>query len=438
MSPPSVLVIEYNDSVRAQCHEILRFAGFNVQSVGAPADLTAGAVPRWVDVLIAGSGCDRPQGLARFMRHVRKDYPGLPVVFTPASASVDTLVDALRAEVNDCVPPPVTGDDLVGAVQRCLRRARATDPTENEPLDMIGESEAMRAVKHAIERSALADSNVLITGESGTGKELAARMIHARSPRSGKPFIVINCAAVPDSLVESELFGHEKGSFTGADAQQIGKLQMANGGTVLFDEIGDMSPFAQTKILRAVETKEIQRLGTTVPSRLNIRILAATNQNLEKLSAEGKFRRDLYYRLNVMRIHMPALKDRPGDIPLLIEHGCLAWSRRAGRNLGGFSPDAADALARYSWPGNVRELNNFIEASFAVCDSERLSLNPFPMPCRLAEMAADVPPMAERERLMSALLSCDWNKSKAAQQLQWSRMTLYRKVAKYQLAKRAG
>ena len=438
MSSASVLVIESNDSVRAQFHEILKSAGLCVRTVRTPSELNIPSGPKSVDLIVAGTGCDKPHGLARFTRRVRMEYPGLPVVLTPASASVDSVIDAFRSGVNDCVPPPITGPELVGAVQRCLTFAKAIGASEVEPPEMIGETECIRALKRNLERFALLESNVLITGESGTGKELAARIIHAHSPRRDKPFIVINCAALPDSLVESELFGHEKGSFTGAETEQIGKLQMANGGTVLFDEIGDMTPFAQTKILRAVETKEIQRLGTTAPSRLNIRILAATNQDLDKLSAEGKFRRDLFFRLNVMRIHLPALRDRPGDIPILLEHGCRTWNRKTGRSVSGFSALASEALKRYTWPGNVRELNNFVEASFAASDPDGLFLDALPMSLRAAEVHTEASPIAEKELLMTTLLSCDWNKSKAAQQLRWSRMTLYRKVAKYQIAKRAG
>jgi len=440
MSSGIVLCVERSEAIRTLWREALLRAGFSVLTAAGLEDIARLAAPQQIVLAVAGSSGEDAAGLIQSLHF---HLPRVPVIFSAANNTVDAAIEAFRAGAADYLLPPVQPEVLVNAVQRTLGRAGGVTRT-SASLDgavgldaMVGESPIMRDVKGTILRFAPTDSNVLITGESGTGKELAARAIHSHSNRKGKPFVVINCAAVPDTLVESELFGHEKGSFTGADGLQHGKLHMANGGTVLFDEIGDMSPYAQTKILRLVETKEIQRLGTSIPSRLDIRILAATNQNLEKLSEEGRFRRDLYFRLNVVRLHMPPLRDRPGDVPLLLEHALAAWNRKTGQTVHGFGDEATRRLLSYDWPGNVREFNNLMETSFAGCDAGRVSLDRLP---KLFEKLAESPEAisaSERDRLISVLTSCNWNKSRAAQKLHWSRMTLYRKLAKHHLAKRA-
>jgi DNA-binding NtrC family response regulator len=304
---------------------------------------------------------------------------------------------------------------------------------------MIGESPSMGSVKTYLLKVASTDSNVLITGESGTGKELVAELIHRHSARRQKPLVCLNCAALPDSLLESELFGFEQGAFTGAHSRNTGKLQHAEGGTVFFDEVGDMSPYAQAKVLRLLESKQLQRLGANQSVSLNIRIVAATNQDLEARMAEGKFRRDLYFRLNVARIHLPPLRERKEDLPLLLEHYLREFNNRSGTRVEGFAEEALEELLSYDWPGNIRELKNLVEATFINLDADKPALSqriflqdlPEPFRSRLTDREADS--QGERDRLLTALLSTRWNKSKAAQKLQWSRMTLYRKLAKYHL-----
>jgi two-component system response regulator HydG/two-component system response regulator AtoC len=300
---------------------------------------------------------------------------------------------------------------------------------------MIGESPAIRSIKASIGKVAPTDSNVLITGETGTGKELVAELIHRNSPRRQKPFVCINCAAIPDTLFESELFGHERGAFTGAHALREGALKQADGGTAFFDEIGDMSAYAQAKVLRAIERKEVQRLGGRACLPLSVRVIAATNQNLERAVAEGKFRKDLYFRLNVARIHLPPLRERREDIPPLVDHYVREFNRRFGRDCEGFTREAFQSMLRYEWPGNIRELKNILEAVIINLAAHRIAY--LDLPERLREHLRDAEGLApsERDRLLSALLSTNWNKSKAAQQLHWSRMTLYRKMAKYEIAK---
>jgi len=281
---------------------------------------------------------------------------------------------------------------------------------------------------------ALTDAHVLVTGETGTGKELAAQYIHDQSARRTRPLMAINCAALPDGLLESELFGYERGAFTGAASSYPGKLRLADHGTVLFDEIGDMSLYAQAKILRVIETKQVYPLGGHRSIPVDIRIIAATNRELEVQMRRGEFRQDLYYRLNVARINLPPLRDRKGDIPLLISYFVQKCSERTGIRVAGFSDEALEALARYDWLGNVRELINLVERIFIDPPVGTIEVADLPdfvtTPQRLKH---DTVP-DEREILLHALSKTNWNKSKAAEQLHWSRMTLYRKLVKYRLA----
>jgi transcriptional regulator with PAS, ATPase and Fis domain len=289
----------------------------------------------------------------------------------------------------------------------------------------------MQDVKAYILRVASSESNVLITGETGTGKELVAELIHENGARRHKPLLRINCPAIPETLVESELFGYEKGAFTGAESLKEGIVKAASGGTIFFDEIGDLSPPAQAKILRLVETKEIHRLGSNRSVPIDVRILAATNGDVDRLADEGRFRRDLYFRLNVARIHLPPLRDRKEDVPLLLGHYTQEFNRVWERNVEGFSDEALDRLLHYDWPGNVRELKNLIEACFLSVASLRVSLSDMPEYFRQRLERTENRVGDERERLLSTLAATKWNKSNAALRLHWSRMTLYRKMAKY-------
>jgi two-component system response regulator HydG/two-component system response regulator AtoC len=298
---------------------------------------------------------------------------------------------------------------------------------------MVGDSAVMQEIQQYVGRVAASDCPVLITGETGTGKELVAELIHRHSARGRRPLLCLNCAALPDSLLESELFGYERGAFSGAEARNPGKLQLAEGGTVFFDEVGDMSPSAQAKVLRLLESKQAHRLGGSQAVRFDIRVLAATNQDLEEALARGHFRRDLYYRLNVARVHLPPLRQRPSDIQQLLGHYLEQMNRRYGLRVESFSPEALDCLQSYSWPGNVRELKNLLEVIFLDPPAGLIGLADLPEPFR--RPPADSPTAApnELDRLLTALLETNWNKSQAAHKLHWSRMTLYRKLARYHL-----
>lgn len=295
---------------------------------------------------------------------------------------------------------------------------------------MVGESPAIREIKSSISKIAATDCNVLVTGETGTGKELVAELIHKNSRRAERPLICLNCAAIPDTLTESELFGYERGAFTGAYAAYEGKLKQADGGTVLLDEIGDMSLSTQAKVLRLLDKKTVQRVGGRRDVTIDLRIIAATNQDLEGLMAAGKFRRDLYYRLNVAHISLPPLRARKEDITLLLRHFIGEINARLTKQVRGISHGLVERLLQYDWPGNIRELRNMAEVCLMNLNAGMIDLAQIPKQYRdkLPGCSTD-----EKESILSALFSTKWNKSKAAQELHWSRMTLYRKLARYHI-----
>ena len=297
---------------------------------------------------------------------------------------------------------------------------------------------ATHRVVGQLDRIAATSSTVLITGETGTGKEVAARYIHAHGERSAQPFVSVNCAAVPDTLLESELFGHERGAFTGAQSSSDGKFHHAHQGTLFLDEIADMTPAAQAKILRVLETREVWRLGASRGATVNVRIIAATNQNVERLVAEGRFRSDLYYRLNVARVALPPLRERPSDIPLLISHYVHQMNLQFGRKLAGFTETSMKKLQSYGWPGNVRELKNIVEAAFIDLPAGRVHFADLPESLR-ERLRASRRRSRGRSRRASwrRLTRCIGTSAATAQILHLSRMTLYRKIAKYGLSRSA-
>jgi len=298
---------------------------------------------------------------------------------------------------------------------------------------LVGNSESMQKIKAYLVRLSRTSSNVLVTGETGTGKELIAQLIHRNSWRRDNPLVCINCAAIPDTLLESELFGYERGAFTGAYASRNGNLKEADGGTLFLDEIGDMSPYAQAKVLRAIETGEVQRLGSNKTQHIDIRIVAATNRDLERLSQDERFRSDLFFRLNVARIHIPPLRERPEDILPLAEHFREQFNRLFGRATTAFTDRSLQALFQHRWPGNVRELKDMVEAAFINSDPETPLLEMPELFCR-AVQGSGRKAISEMDLILNALSTTHWNKSRAAEILHWSRMTLYRKMERYGIA----
>lgn len=416
--------------------------GYDIREAASPADIHRALQGDTADLLLIGPSPDTGWNGLELARQIRGKDRRIPVILIVGASSEELAIAALRAGINDYFKRPLVLDDLVASITRCLADVPsppAPDPSETTtaggaPLPLlIGDSVAIREINLYIGMVGSTDSTVLITGETGTGKEVTAELVHRNSPRRHKPFVCINCAAIPDSLLESELFGFERGAFTGAHAFREGRLKLADGGTAFFDEIGDMTPEGQAKILRVIEGKEVHRLGAKARVPLDVRFIAATNQDLERRVAEGRFRKDLYYRLNVARIHLPPLRERKEDIPPLFDHYIRELNRRLGREVEGLTEDALEPLLRYEWPGNVRELKNFLEAMFIGTSSQRISFLDLPEQFRRRLAETDGLPEDERARMLSALLTTRWNKSKAAQKLNWSRMTLYRKMAKYQI-----
>ncbi len=372
---------------------------------------------------------------------IRRKNPRIPIIFLTRYSSESKAIAALRAGVNDYFKMPYSGQDLLASFERHLPgagRKPTSGPAASQTCSflhqsMIGDSTPMREVAAYIAKIAATDSTVLITGETGTGKELVAERIHCKSLRSLRPFVSINCAALPESLVESELFGFDRGAFTGAVTAKKGKLAQAQGGTVFLDEIGDMSPYAQAKILRSIEKKEVYPLGGSRVVPLDIRVIAATNQEPEELISGGIFRRDLYYRLNVARVQLPPLRDRKEDIPRLVAYSIQKLNRRFKRKIKGLTEEAMTCLLGYEWPGNIRELMNLLEASYINLPSRSDGYMDLPKPLQQQLKATPAQTSEERSRILDALLRTNWNKSTAAKNLHWSRMTLYRKMAKYHI-----
>lgn len=350
----------------------------------------------------------------------------IPIILVTSEGSEDLAVEALRIGVANYLRLPLTGAELADAIE--ASSAAPANPTGTDRI--IGVSQVMRDLKNYLRRVAATSSNVLITGETGTGKELAAEFVHRHSSRAARPLITVNCAAIPDSLIESELFGFERGAFTGAHAAQSGKFKIADRGGIFLDEIGDLSPWAQAKILRVIETGEIQRLGGRQTLRVDVRVIAATNRDLEN---DPGFRKDLYFRLNVANVRIPPLRERGEDI-LLLADSFRAQFERQFRSTTAFTADARRLLVAHRWPGNVRELRNVVEAAFIDPGPDAGGALNLPAPFRKAvENSAG----SELGRILQALSQTHWNKSRAASELHWSRMTLYRKMARYKLSQTA-
>jgi DNA-binding NtrC family response regulator len=370
---------------------------------------------------------------------LRRCRPTLPVILIARRSSEALAIAALRLGVNDYFKIPFDYPDLLTSIRRHLPSPNASQPAAGATAptaELIGASPAMGTLKAFLSKVAATDSTVLVTGETGTGKELAAALIHHQSRRRRRPLVSVNCAALPEGLVESELFGHTRGAFTGAVADRAGKFELAGGGTLFLDEIGDISLLAQAKLLRTIEFKEVFPVGGRRPVSLDVRIIAATNQEPEELVAAGRFRKDLYYRINVARVHIPPLRQRREDIPTLVDHFIAGFNPRFGRRVQGLTSEALACLMVYDWPGNVRELRNLIEATFINLPPDRIAFMNLPAPFRrqmdaLQAQSAATPD--ERRQVVSALIATDWNKSRAAQRLKWSRMTLYRKIEKYRI-----
>jgi two-component system response regulator HydG len=377
------------------------------------------------------------------LRRIKAYNPYLPVLIMTAYSSVDVAVQALKAGALDYLHKPLDFEELRRGIERALEQGRGLAKSQQAQgdfiADMIGDSPPMRELAAMIRAVAPSEASVLILGESGTGKELVAKALHEGSPRKKKPLVTVNCAALAENLLESELFGHEKGAYTGAQRQRDGRFVQADGGTLFLDEIGEMAPALQAKLLRALQQGEVQRLGSDRPMRVDVRVLAATNRDLEAEVQGGGFREDLYYRLNVIALRVPALRERPDDIPLLARHFLSRFAERNRKTFRGFSPRVMDLMLHYDWPGNVRELENVVERAVILSPGELVTESDLPANLRGSGKAVDAQPSgqsledAEREAIARTLEQVGNNKSEAARVLGVTRVTLRSKMKKFGL-----
>jgi two-component system response regulator HydG len=376
--------------------------------------------------------------------------PAIPVIIMTAYASVETAVNALKKGAYDYLTKPLDFDELKMAIARATEHTRLRKENEylkgrlGEQFDrqnMIGRSTLMVKLLDNVAQAAATEATILITGESGTGKEMIANAVHYNSPRRDAPFIKINCAALTETLLESELFGHEKGSFTGADRRHEGKFRQADGGSLFLDEVSEMSPAMQVKLLRVLQERELTRVGGAEVIKINVRVIAASNKDLKKEMEGGRFREDLFYRLNVVALSVPALRDRKEDIPLLAQHFCRLFAEKNNKKIKGFTPQAMEKLIKYTWPGNVRELMNAVERAVVLSQAEYLDADELTllMDDNLATKE-DQPykqeniPLNEVEKrtIMETLDSSGGNKSEAARRLGITRKTLRAKLERYE------
>lgn len=452
MDSSRILVVDDDDAHRGMLRMMLRTWGFNVEEASDGEDAVSLVREKPFDVVLTDVRMARMDGIDA-LKSILAYNPALPVVLMTAYSSVETAVDALRIGAYDYLVKPLDFDllkeTLAMAIERSrhsinnreLRRQLSDTPANAE---IIGASQALKSMLEFIATVAPTEATVLITGESGTGKELVARALHSASARAKRPLVTVNCAALTESLLESELFGHEKGSFTGADKRREGRFVQADGGTLFLDEIGEMPLPLQAKLLRALQQGEVQRVGSDTPIHVDVRVLAATNRDLRREAREKRFREDLYFRLNVISIEVPSLKQRREDIPLLAASFLQKFAERNHKTIRGFSPQALDALLRYGWPGNVRELENTVERAAILCRGDLVSEADLPGNVINAPVSQDMmvapdenylaglPLEAVEKRVIELTLhQTGDNKSEAARRLGITRATLHNKLRKY-------
>ncbi|MDQ3754740.1 MAG: sigma-54 dependent transcriptional regulator [Acidobacteriota bacterium] len=445
---PLILIAEDENLMRAIIAQLLTDVGYRVVAAASAEEALELFATEDVAVTLTDIRMSGMDGLALLDRIKDIDAEALVVVMT-AYSSVDSAVAALRKGAYDYVTKPFVNEDLLQSIKNAIRQRDLF--RENRALrrelesrysfsEIIGTSESLQAVFRRVEKVAATGTNILIQGESGTGKELIARALHHHSPRAERRFVAINCGALPESLLESELFGHVKGAFTGATANKPGLLRAAEGGTVFLDEIGEITPAMQVRLLRAAQEHEVLPVGATTPIPFDARIICATNRDLEKEVAAGRFREDLFYRLNVIEIHLPPLRERREDIPLLVRHFITRTAREQQQPEKPIARAAMFALINYAWPGNVRELQNAVERAFTLSGEE---IDTDSLPPRVRDAAAGQltmrdpdglrPTLAEVERryLVETLASVNEDKTRAANILGIDLSTLYRKLKRY-------
>jgi two-component system nitrogen regulation response regulator NtrX len=482
---PAVLVIDDEEAIRSSLRMILEYEGYRFVGAASGREGVKAVETERPDVVLLDIKMPRMDGL-EVLPLLRAEHPDLPVIVISGHGTIQTAVDAIRAGAADFLEKPLTREVVLHRLKTALESRKLRQEVDalrlryDERYRIIGESEALAPVREAIARAAPTRASVLITGESGVGKELVARAIHRNSPRKDAPFIRVNCAAIPEELIESELFGHEKGSFTGASRDQAGKFVQADGGTIFLDEIGDMSLKTQAKVLRVLQDGEVEPVGAAKPFTVDVRVIAATNHDLEAAIAKGQFREDLYYRLNVVPIHVPPLRERSEDVTVLVREFAEAFRKENNARTRGFTPAALERMARLPWTGNVRELKNAVERVLILSDADQVDVKDLERvldpasgaPRRMeagpasgetaspavrgaraggigagsAETGAPVSPAsyaslqsfkdaAERAYIVQKLRENDWNITQTARAIDTPRSNLYKKLEQYGIAR---
>jgi two-component system nitrogen regulation response regulator NtrX len=445
MAGEHILVVDDEPAIQGTLRAVLEDEGYRVTTAGggeAAIRAITDEAPDLVFLDIWMPGMDGLETLAELKR-VR---PETTVIMISGHGTIETAVKATRLGAYDFIEKPMSLEKTLVSVTRALEHSRLEreNATLRARLDMrteiIGDSEPMRALREAIATAAPTSGRVLIHGENGSGKELVARAIHALSGRRDAPFVEVNCAAIPEELIESELFGHERGAFTGAVARRRGKFETADGGTLFLDEIGDMSLKTQAKVLRALEEQVVERVGGREPIKVDVRVIAASNRDLPAFITQGGFREDLFYRLNVIPVEVPPLRHRRDDIPLLIEHFIAVFSAENGKRLKTMSAEALAYFLAYDWPGNVRELRNMVERLVIMTMGDVIGPDDLPAPLRPKDAVAggegarslkDARDGFERAYILAELRANDWNMTRTAERLGIERSHLYRKIKTY-------
>lgn len=449
MSANKIMIVDNEEGLCRMMAAVLQDEGYAVRTFTDPLEAVELFRPGTWDLVISDIKMPGIDGL-EVLQRIKAAEPTIPVIMITAFATVEMSIQALRQGAYDMLTKPFEPDELLFRVRNALNHNQLK--TENQQLrqelagkfnfdSIIGASTALQKLLDKVEKVAIRDTSALITGESGSGKELIAQAIHYNSPRKDKPFIAINCGAIPDSVMESELFGHKKGAFTGAETDKEGLLKAADGGTLFLDEIGNLPLNIQKTMLRFLQEQEFMRIGDTAPTKVDVRLISATNSELIKEVEQGTFREDLYYRLNVINLHLPPLRQRKADIPLLAAHFIGLQNKKFKTTITGLSPEAQQVASEYSWPGNIRQLKNVIEACMTIETEQQISLATL---AQFIETASsdnrgndynDALADFEIDYLRQLLSSVEGNIEEAAKKANMNMATIYRKLKKYGLRK---
>jgi DNA-binding NtrC family response regulator len=447
MSKARILIVDDEETTRELFAELLQRWGYDVDQTADGHEALKIAAETHPDVIISDLVMPKLDGLS-LVRALREEQPDTPVVIITGKGTIDAAVEAVREGVFDFVEKPLDPARLKIILQRALEKKETLHEMQvlrrrlgqmDSGVGLVGSSPPMRRAMELVEKVAPSKASVVITGQSGTGKEMVARAIHQLSPRRDKPFIAINCSAIPATLIESEMFGHERGAFTGADQRRLGAWELADGGTLFLDEVGEIPIELQAKFLRVIEEERLRRLGGKSEITVDVRVISATNRELKEEIKTGRFREDLYFRLNVFHINLAPLKERRDDIPVLVQHFIDRFAREGAKKLQGVSPQAMKLLCDYAWPGNIRELRNTLERAVILCGSG--TIEPEHLPGELAlgggESAYLKLPYGlplreiEKEYILATLTRLQKNKARTAQALGISEKTLYNKLYRY-------